>query len=48
MPQTYADNYSLPPGPPTIPILGNAHLLTGNGLEKKYVLFFMIEGKHSE
>jgi len=27
----------LPPGPPTVPILGNAHMIPTTGLGKKYV-----------
>lgn len=28
----------LPPGPPTIPVLGNAHLIPAEGLHIKYVI----------
>jgi hypothetical protein len=30
----------LPPGPPTVPILGNAHLLSATDLHKKYSILF--------
>jgi hypothetical protein len=33
----------LPPGPPTIPILGNAHQIPRTGLYKQYVISSLVD-----
>jgi hypothetical protein len=36
----------LPPGPSTVPVLGNAHLLPATGLHTKYLFRSMFAPRH--